>query len=983
MNLSRFLLVSACFMLSVPGMYAAENSPGFLGDSRPPRKIVVRNQNFLEIPPRGADNLEIVLGEKAFPITGNAAEELQKYLQKRLETTIPIVKTPTDGKISFVVGINSFSKSAEIDDSRLCRDAFIIQRKGRMIYILGKDDPKSGFRNANGRYAGISAQLYERGTLFGVYDFLERFGGIRFFWPGELGTVIPAGTPLRIPEIDIYDRPDFEARYYSVYNGYWEGDPPQTSPRGLHCSLAKNLLGYRNRLQTYEVPCGHGVILLRLKERFEKTHPEYFAQKKDGSRFLEGNGQLCLSSPVTRYITEGAEQLLQGKLPEGIQGPWPRRSTQREFFDHHYEDGFFPCECPLCQAHYSKGLQETSDFVWGTVVKTANTLKSKGIKGYVTMMAYWPYNQVPKLEIPDNVLVMVATIGPWGTLERNSLVPKWYHKLNRKVWLWNYSCKLGNLEMPDIPCLTPKATGNFYKKMSPFIYGSFLQTDVDKMIYNYLTYYLYGKIAWDNHADVDALLKDHYRSLFGPAAGTMEKIFNTFEEKWLRIAGKTVETPLGPQSMPTGEYELWNEIYSPKEIVRLENEFNTARKQAAGDKTVSERIQFIRKEFLEPIQNRAAMYTRKNDRTAAFAVPMKSADSGNIRKKTAVLSLQPWEHDLPLKSEVRLALDKDFLTVEFDMDEPEMDQVTASSRKQDDLSMWEDNGVEIFLDPEGTRKSYCHIIINSKGSVYDMKNVVRGPAPAKDLSWDSDTDVRVENRPGGWKATAVFPLKNLPEFNKNGFTANFGRNRVVRSKSTLFSWSSFLTRSFHEPEAFGTLIPDGCPAENLVRDGDFQVEMKPNQRFGAWSSFWTLPKGVSVDLDKSTFIFGDRSLRLGYSGNTVVRGFAASQSLPAMKPNTKYRISYFLKMKDVTPLQKVGRPGVTVNVWSSDNHFFPRVPWTGTHDWLFESYEFKSGPKTNTDPKNPAYIMLWLGGASGQVWFDGVRLQELPEKKDQ
>ncbi len=982
--MNRFcLLVSICFALSALGVSATENGFGFLGDNRPPRKIVIRNQDSLEIPSRGAANLEIVLEEKAFPVTKNAAEELQEYLQKRLETVIPIVNVPSDGKISFVLGINSFSKSAGIDDSKLCRDAFIIQRKGRVIYILGKDDPKSGFRNAEGRYAGVSVQLYERGTLFGVYDFLERFAGIRFFWPGELGTVIPTGMSMQIPEIDLYDRPDFEARYYSVYNGYWEGEPPQKSPRGLYCSLAKNLLGYRNRLQTYEVPCSHGVILLRLKERFAKTHPEYFAQRKDGSRFLEGNGQLCLSSPVTRYITEAAEQLLQGKLPEGIPGPWPRRNTQREFFDHHYEDGFFPCECPLCQAHYSKGLQETSDFVWGTVVKTADSLKSKGIKGYVTMMAYWPYNQVPNLDIPDNVLVMVATIGPWGTPERNSLIPKWYHKLKRKVWLWNYSCKLGNLEMPGIPCTTPKATGKFYKTMSPFIYGSFLETEVDKMIYHYLDYYIYGKVAWDNHADVDALLTDHYRSLFGPAAGTMEKIFSTFEAKWLRIAGKTVETPLGPQSMPTGEYELWNEIYSPKEIAGVENEFNIARKQAAGDKAASARIQFIRQEFLVPLQKRIAIYSRNNDRAAAFAVPMKPADSGNARKEAAVLYLQPWEHNDPLKSKVQLMLDKDFLTIEFDMDEPEISQVTASSRKQDDLSLWEDNGVEIFLDPEGTRKSYYHIIINSKGSVYDMKNVVRGNVPVKDLSWDSGGNIRVEIRPGGWKATAVFPRKNFPEFNKKGFTANFGRNRVVHSKSTLFSWSPFLTRSFHEPEAFGTLIFDGCPAENLVSDGDFQVEMKPNQRFGAWSSFWTLPKGVSVDLDKSTFIFGDRSLRLGYSGNTVVRGFQVSQLLPKMKPNTQYRIRYFVKTKDITPLQTAGRPGVTVNVWSDQNHFFPRAPWTGTHDWNFESYEFKSGPKTNADPKSPAYIMLWLGGASGQAWFDGIRLEELPQIQDQ
>ena len=30
---------------------------------------------------------------------------------------------------------------------------------------------------------------------------------------------------------------------------------------------------------------------------------------------------------------------------------------------------------------------------------------------------------------------------------------------------------------------------------------------IDKLIYNYLTYYLFSKVAWDNNADADAILK--------------------------------------------------------------------------------------------------------------------------------------------------------------------------------------------------------------------------------------------------------------------------------------------------------------------------------------------------------------------------------------------------------------------------------------------------------------------------------------------
>ena len=262
-----------------------------------------------------------------------------------------------------------------------------------------------------------------------------------------------------------------------------------------------------------------------------------------------------------------------------------------------------------------------------------------------------------------------------------------------------------------------------------------------------------------------------------------------------------------------------------------------------------------------------------------------------------------------------------------------------------------------------------------------MKNIVYAASAMKDISWNSGVNAQVFTRPGGWKLTAVFPRKNFPDFNKNGFVANFAKNRVVNSGASLFTWSPFLKKSSHEPEAFGNLVFDKKIPENLVSDGDFAVDMRKDHCFGAWSAFHTLPENVSVELDKSSFIFVDRSLKLSYTGQKLVKNFHAFQELPKMKPNTKYRISYFLKTENVTPVQSSGRPGVTVNIWSSGNHFFPSAAWTGTHDWIFESYEFTSGPKTNLTPDNRAYIMLWLGGASGTVWFDGIRLEEVAGNK--
>ena len=58
-----------------------------------------------------------------------------------------------------------------------------------------------------------------RGTLYGVYEFLERFPGIA--WLDELYTDIPKNNPILLPEtIDLRDKPVF--RYRGIYT--WHGN---------------------------------------------------------------------------------------------------------------------------------------------------------------------------------------------------------------------------------------------------------------------------------------------------------------------------------------------------------------------------------------------------------------------------------------------------------------------------------------------------------------------------------------------------------------------------------------------------------------------------------------------------------------------------------------------------------------------------------------------------------------------------------------
>ena len=94
--------------------------------------------------------------------------------------------------------------------------------------------------------------------------------------------------------------------------------------------------------------------------------------------------------------------------------------------------------------------------------------------------------------------------------------------------------------------MSPRAYGEYYKGIAPWIFGAFAESESDRFLYNYLNYYIFSKVAWDNRADFEALLEEHYRLMFGNAAPAMKKFYETLEDKWVgQVAGRVVDTPLG------------------------------------------------------------------------------------------------------------------------------------------------------------------------------------------------------------------------------------------------------------------------------------------------------------------------------------------------------------------------------------------------------------------------------------------------------
>ena len=987
----------------------------FIKSELPPRVIHIDEAQELTIPRKSAD-LEIVVAKDALPITKFAAQELKTHLEKALDTTIPIVNAVTPEKISFIVGVNEFSRQAGLDDKKLTRDSFMIRRDGRKIYILGTDAPL--IREVAGKdrneypvsvekalQDGVWRQKSAKGTLFGVYDFLERFAGVRFFFPNELGVIVPKDRDLKLPGIDIFDRADCDVRTFHIYRGAWEDIPPEKikNPYGEYVSPQRNLSAWRWRAESAYTPCMHGLGRLNLENRFGESHPEYFALRTDGRRHKEKGmhfiPHICFASGVSDEIFKDMQALAAGE-PSAARGIpfWDPTSVQNGYFSISLHDALYPCHCEKCWPHLGKDdAQERTNYIWGFGTNLAKRAKEADLPLVITTFAYHYTTPVPDCEIPDNMHVQVCVKGPFGAgkkggayggLDQIPLIRAWYDKVPyHDISLYNYADKFDTMHYDRIPNMAPRAFGKFYAEAGPYINGAYVEAVTDDYMFNYLTSYIFGKLMWNNSCDWQALLKDHYRAMFGPAADTMEKIYEEMEDLWLnRILGHEVYTSLGPKNVCPSEYEVWTEIYTPERLADLGKRYDLAEQQAANDPECLARVKYIRKHFLDGMLKQSKDYLEANKQFEPIRAPLKKLAEGSGITVDGKLDESDWQSAAKLKMQalnrevngsypdtfVRVTEDKENLYVAFECREPDHTILEKTPvRKHDDLEIWSDNTLEVFLNPAGEKAKYYQILINSAGSMSDLEAEIIGAGSIGNKAWESGVNFAIGDTPGVWFLEMAVPKKNIPGIDSGNFRANFCRTRPAAPMEHSV-WGPFL-KKFNDVRNFGILIR-GMKDDNLLRDGDFSMESEPapiNSDFigrGAWSWAVKNPEG-SVSFDEENFVLGTRSLKLKLTKPDCL---FAQNIVMNLKPDTKYRLSFYMKTEDVIP-SKSGGGCVRLTVLG-EVRFYPGQQIIGTRDWFRQTFDIVTPAK----PKESiTYVAPSLINASGTVWFDDVRLEEI------
>ena len=146
---------------------------------------------------------------------------------------------------------------------------------------------------------------------------------------------------------------------------------------------------------------------------------------------------------------------------------------------------------------------------------------------------------------------------------------------------------------------------------------------------------------------------------------------------------------------------------------------------------------------------------------------------------------------------------------------------------------------------------------------------------------------------------------------------------------------------------------------SLVKNGSFEAAMDQ------WG-FQVISAKADGGLDSTQHHTGKNSFRMHFESEEAANVYArVGQDLHGLKPETAYRISCWVKGKNVGGVWIGGGPG-----WAFREHF----P-TGTYDWKKVTTYYLTSPGETFFP-----LMIIAESVTDQVWVDDVEFVEDPAK---
>ena len=154
----------------------------------------------------GKSNYDIVIRKDAPRVTQYAASELQSQIKKTTGVLLPIANGKGKNRHAIYIGSHG-----ELPSGQLFKSETYAEERFRVAEL---PDGDLSIMGADSEIEPLSANRGNLGLLFGVYEFIERFLGTRWYAPGELGECIDPKTTITVTGLPIDQKPHCWGRSY-------------------------------------------------------------------------------------------------------------------------------------------------------------------------------------------------------------------------------------------------------------------------------------------------------------------------------------------------------------------------------------------------------------------------------------------------------------------------------------------------------------------------------------------------------------------------------------------------------------------------------------------------------------------------------------------------------------------------------------------------------------------------------------------------
>ncbi len=166
----------------------------------------------------------IVVGAKASAMEREAAENLQRYIEKSTGAELAILEEGSKEEAAaspekIYVGATAALAREGVAVEQLKEEAYGIKTTERGLFLFGRDEGLGRNVNLNARRSDVPQGTHwsayrTPATKWAVNDLVEEMIGVRWLWPGPLGTYIPKKRTLRVAARDEIRQPLLLRRTY-------------------------------------------------------------------------------------------------------------------------------------------------------------------------------------------------------------------------------------------------------------------------------------------------------------------------------------------------------------------------------------------------------------------------------------------------------------------------------------------------------------------------------------------------------------------------------------------------------------------------------------------------------------------------------------------------------------------------------------------------------------------------------------------------